>query len=577
MKTTDNLQEVFAYVDRVITGEKPSCIEEIDACKRFLKDLENPDYELRTKPPEFVIRIIEKTFVHLKGQDMNGHPLRGKPFILQPWQKFIVYNLLGFYHVGTDIRKIHEAFIMVPRKQGKTPFVSALAWGLALLERKTGADIVIAAALLKQALQSFNFLLENLEQMGEKGNFRILDNNQEHSIEGKLDDGYIRIEALAGNSDRMDSLNTLIQILDELHLYKSPSQYTTIKDSGKANRNSMCIGITTAGDNPASFAFNRMKYGQKVLNGTVTDEQLFVFITKADEAENGDVDYTDPIQHIKATPNINVTISASELMGEALQALNDPQQRKTFLAKSLNIYTSALKAYFNIDEFIKSDKKYSWTLEELAKLPVKWYGGADLSRMHDLTAAALYGNYEGVDIVVTHAFFPRPMAHIKAEEDNIPLFGWLDDGLLTMSNAATVDYNDIVKWFLKMRAMGFQIESVGFDRKFGREFFMKMKSHKFRIEDTPQLYYLKSEGFRRIEKQVKDELFYYLHSQAFEYCVQNVKAIEQDDDAVRYEKVMDAMRIDLFDASVFSCMQMLKRLNKSESAKKWLKGGNDED
>ncbi len=52
----------------------------------------------------------------------------------------------------------------------------------------------------------------------------------------------MRIETLAGNSDRMDSLNTLIQILDELHLY------STIKESGKAYRNSLCIGITTAGD-----------------------------------------------------------------------------------------------------------------------------------------------------------------------------------------------------------------------------------------------------------------------------------------------------------------------------------------
>jgi len=29
---------------------------------------------------------------------------------------------------------------------------------------------------------------------------------------------------------------------------------------------------------------------------------------------------------------------------------------------------SAMKAYFNIDEFRSSDKKYNWTLEELAKL-----------------------------------------------------------------------------------------------------------------------------------------------------------------------------------------------------------------
>jgi len=84
---------------------------------------------------------------------------------------------------------------------------------------------------------------------------------------------------------------------------------------------------------------------------------------------------------------------------------------------------------------------------------------------------------------------------------------------------------------------------------------------------------LKSEGFRRIEKKVKDGKFYYLHSEAFEYCVQNVRAIEQTDDAVKYEKIEPTLRIDIFDASVFAAMQMLKSMQKSELAKKWLKGG----
>ena len=100
-----------------------------------------------------------------------------------------------------------------------------------------------------------------------------------------------------------------------------------------------------------------------------------------------------------------------------------------------------------------------------------------------------------------------------------------------------------------------------------------MKRASFRIEDTPQLYHYKSEGFRHIEKKVKAGKFYYLHSDAYEYCVQNVRAIEQVDDAVKYEKVLPTQRIDLFDASVFACMQMLKNLAKSGTAKKWLKGG----
>ena len=79
-----------------------------------------------------------------------------------------------------------------------------------------------------------------------------------------------------------------------------------------------------------SFCYHRKKYCQKILNGTMTDEQYFVFITKADEDEEGNVDYLDPIEHEKANPNYNVSRSAQEIMNKAHQAQNDPQQRKDF-------------------------------------------------------------------------------------------------------------------------------------------------------------------------------------------------------------------------------------------------------
>ena len=242
----------------------------------------------------------------------------------------------------------------------------------------------------------------------------------------------------------------------------------------------------------------------------------------------------------------------------------------------MNIYTSSTRAYFNLDTFQKSDAQYNWTVEELAKLPIEWFGGADLSKMHDLTAAALHGEYQGVDISITHAFFPITRAHLKADEDQIPLFGWQDDGWLTMSNGDITNHSDIVRWFIMMRDKGFRIKQIGFDRKFGEEFYLAMKNERFAIVDEPQLFINKSKGFRRIEQKAIAGKFYYLHSQAYEYCVENVHGIEKTDDMIQYEKVMPHMRIDLFDADVFATCRMIGNLEKSKTATKWLnsnKGG----
>lgn len=570
MSEYKNYDLVMDYVTSIVDGTKPANREQIQGCERFLRDLKNTDYDFNPKDAEFVIGIIEKTFVHAQGEMLDGTPLRGTPFLLEPFHKYQVYNLLGFYHKGTSVRRFKEAFIYIPRKNIKTSFAAALAWALGILNRRSGSKVYIVAAALKQSLESFNFINFNLSQMGEKENFRVIDNNQEHSISGDLGDGSLYIQALAANPDKQDSLNCNIAIADELHAYKTPKQYNIIKEAMKAYTNKLMIGITTAGDDMTSFCYQRLQYCKKILDGTVKDEAYFVFIAKADEDEKGNVDYTNPLEHQKANPAYGVSIRPDDIMNDALQAQNDPQQRKDFLAKSMNIYTAAIKAYFNLDEFKVSDRNYSWSLADLAKLNISWYGGADLSKMHDLTAAALYGSYKGIDIAITHAWFPIVAATAKAEEDNIPLFGWKDDGWLDMCNTPTVNHSDIVNWFIDMKKMGFKIKKVGFDRKFSREFFLSMKKKGFKMVDQPQYFYKKSEGFRRIEKKAKDGHFYYLHSQAFEYCVQNVAAVEKTDDMIQYEKVMPEHRIDVFDAAVFGSIQMLEDMTKASDAAGWL-------
>lgn len=208
------------YADDVISGRKLAGKEIVEACQRFRRDLERDDLELREHDPDFVIGIIERLIVHRQGETIEGEPLTNEPLILQPWQVFIVYNLLGFFIKGTNERRYKEAFIFIPRKNGKSMFAAALAFGISLLERRSGSRIYVVAAALKQACEAFDDILYTLRYRGLLEDFRVRNNNAEHSIlyeftdERGRPDGSIHIEALASNPDAQDSFNCNVAIAD---------------------------------------------------------------------------------------------------------------------------------------------------------------------------------------------------------------------------------------------------------------------------------------------------------------------------------------------------------------------------
>lgn len=576
-----NWPEVLSWADIAASDKSPECELVQLAAQRFLNDLNDPRWVLDPVLAEFLILTIESLFVHKKGEALDGSPLPDTPFLLQPWQKFVCYNL-SFYIAGTKIRRFQEDLNMIPRKNGKTPFASALSIAVGLWQCRSGTVIKVVSGTTKMGKEASGFVGYNLHRLGltktedKKHGLTDWDSSIGTKFEGPIWDGSIEYELLAYNPDGFEAFGGNVVHLDELELYRNSEPYTKLKGSMIAYSNRLLICTTTAGDDGSGFCAQHTTYCSRILRGEIKSadaDRIFALIAQAPQDDRGDVDFLNPAVHRMANLSWNVTIRPEEIMSEALQAQNSPQNMKNFLSRRLNVFTSSLRAWFDLNLLRASDRQYNWTISELAKLPVKWYGGADLARLHDLTAGALVGEYNDVLIILTHAWFPITAAAEKAKHDQIPLFGWRDDGWLDMSNDRTTNHAEIVRWFCEMRGAGFNIRKIGHDRKFCPEYVTLMKRERFAVVDQPQLHYLKSQGFRHIEKKILSGKIYYLHSELFEYAVGNVYGVEKEDDVVVYEKISETLRIDPFDAAVFATVRMLIDSGRSAEIESWIGKG----
>ena len=592
-----HFQTALQFANDLISGRKIANVEQVQACQRFLDDLQNDKWDFKSNQFDFAIDLIQGTIYPEKGENVDGSSARLNPIKLTRWEIFVTVNLFGFFIKDSNIRRYQEVLLFLPRKSGKTTFVASLTWAKSLIDADSGATTYIVANSLSQAKVSFNFIQHNLNLSHNKDKFkpRLRANNQEHSINVDLGKGHIEIRAIGADEKYLDGLIANTIIADEVHAFKRPKRYTLMKDAMKSYSGSrMLLAVSTAGDNIGCFLDERVELLKKVLNKTIKDEskydRYFIYLCTAGRDNKGNflnpvtneiTDIDDPELIEAVNPSANETVSLDLLVNDAKIALDsDEGTRNEFKNKTLNVFTTSSETFFDIDEFKYSDSLYNWSIDDLLKLNLNWYGYADLSVLHDLSASGLYANYKyktkdengnkitkDVDIVISQAYFPLSLAIAKAQESNMPLQEWEQEGWATLSQTDVVQPSDITGWFVAMKGLGFKIKQVNFDKKSAMEFAITMRAEKFKLKDASQLPSIKTIGIRRIENKVKNAEFYYLHNRSYEYCVSNVKAEELYNGWLRMRKISKNMKIDLFDASTFGAVAMLEDMESKAKVK----------
>jgi len=154
----------------------------------------------------------------------------GSPFVLQDYQRTIVRD----YFDG-----VTELIIIIPKKNGKTTLLAALA--LYHLLVTPNAECIMVAASREQA----EIILRQARMfIRQSPSLQRVMRVQQRSILSQLDEGRIRV--LASDEDTADGTIPTLAIVDELHRHKTADLYGVLRD-GLTPRNGQIITISTAG------------------------------------------------------------------------------------------------------------------------------------------------------------------------------------------------------------------------------------------------------------------------------------------------------------------------------------------
>ncbi|MGH8609798.1 MAG: terminase large subunit, partial [Gammaproteobacteria bacterium] len=313
----------LSYIQRVASGKQVAGRLVRLAVARHQRDLEASrfkkfPYRFDPKGPERVFRFFSY-LCHYKGE------FAGHQFALSPWQCFLVWALFGWVDAH-GLRRYRIALISVAKKNGKTTFAAALGLDLFSADQEAGAEVFSVATKRDQARLSHKDAVQMAKRspaLAKRIEFFKDNLSISHSASSFV--------PLGSNVDTTDGLNVHGAIVDEVHRHKTRDLWDVIEYGTAARRQSLLLGITTAGREDG-FCYELREHAAKVLEGTVEDASLFAFIAEPDEGD----DDADPKTWIKGNPNLGVSVTRAQLAQEYAKAREMPSAMANFRRYRLN-------------------------------------------------------------------------------------------------------------------------------------------------------------------------------------------------------------------------------------------------
>ena len=433
----------------IIAGEKIKF-----AVKRHMNDLQktirDDNYEYVYKP-QLVTKI-------LKFSSLLKDVSTGENFKLVSFQKFILSQLVGWWHVDGTV-KYKYSYISMGRSQGKSQVLSVYLMYQLLFAKGVSKDIGLGSIDIEHSKVLYRYMSYNFELL-EKGLFNSL--FKELGVEfNKQEMRVVKTSSVlnrfSAKSTPTDSRHFTTFVLDEAMLLttKDKDWLNSVTSGQTGLPNSQFIAITTAQTNPQSRIFfeRYQEYSKAIeLNDFDNYQRDLVLVW---EQDSDDEMLTNNFNlWIKSNPLLELeSIKNSRISGLKIERQkNINSDSSEFMVKSMNrfVLNGATDESFTTAELVEKAK--------VDKLPdnviSNVYIGLDLSKSGDNTAISiLYVQQDGHYYVDSFTFVPTYQQDHdiskKSEHDNID---YLQAEKLGRAYIATgngiIDEDEVINWLV---------------------------------------------------------------------------------------------------------------------------------
>lgn len=321
------MDPVREYCEQVLDGQIVTGRPVRWACERHLADLAKGEDRGLVWYEDLARTAIEFFHTILRLED-------GRPFILAPFEAFIVGSLFGWYRYD-GYRRFRTAYVELGKGSGKTPLGAGIGiYGL-VADHEPSAEIYSAATSRDQASICFKDAKRMVEASPalqkrveiNMGNLAVLSTNS-----------YFR--PVSSEHKALDGKRVHIAIIDELHEHPSAIVVDKMRAGTKSRQNALLFEITNSGFDRNSVCWQHHDLSVKVLQGIVQNDAWFAYVASLDpcavcqaegrldpnpECDQCD-DWRDEQTWLKANPGLDVILPRQYLREQVAEAVSMPSK-----------------------------------------------------------------------------------------------------------------------------------------------------------------------------------------------------------------------------------------------------------